>query len=154
MDFNEEYYRKTIEQYHYSSLDFAPMDFEFCSIPKEVMRAKWLCHSGLELLGEDKSSFIITTGVGLSGIPHMGTLSQILRAIFLQKNGFIRENPRKKFFHKRRKNHEKKKNTHHRPAPRSNPRNRIRLCSNLRSPPDQRYGLHQRSGIRYDLQQL
>lgn len=88
MDFNEEYYRKTIEQYQYSPLDFAPMDFEFCSIPKEVMRVKWLCHSGLELLGEDKSSFIITTGVGLSGIPHMGTLSQILRAIFLQKNGF------------------------------------------------------------------
>ena len=32
--------------------------------------------------------FIISTGVGLSGIPHMGTLSQILRAIFMQKNGF------------------------------------------------------------------
>lgn len=88
MDFNEEYYKKTIEQYHYSPLDFAPMDFDFCSIPKEVMKAKWLCHSGLESLGKDKNNFIITTGVGLSGIPHMGTISQILRAIFLQKNGF------------------------------------------------------------------
>lgn len=88
MDFNEEYYKETIEKYNYNPLDFAPMDFEFCSIPKEVMRAKWLCHSGIDQLGTDKRNFIITTGVGLSGVPHMGTLSQILRAVFLQKNGF------------------------------------------------------------------
>lgn len=88
MDFNEDYYKKTIEQYHYSPLDFAPMDFEFYSIPKETMKAKWLCHSGLDSIEGSKRDFIFTTGVGLSGIPHMGTLSQILRAIFLQKNEF------------------------------------------------------------------
>ena len=88
MNFDEDYYKKTIEHYCYNPLDFAPIDFEFLSIPREVMRAKWLCHSGIEKLGSVKKDFIITTGVGLSGIPHMGTLSQILRVVFLQKNGF------------------------------------------------------------------
>ena len=88
MDFNEDYYRNTIAQYNYNPFDFAPMDFEFYSIPKEVMKAKWLCHSGIDQLRSDKNGFCITTGVGLSGIPHMGTLSQLLRAVFLQKNGF------------------------------------------------------------------
>lgn len=85
MNFDEEYYKKTIEQFNYSPLDFAPMDFEFMGISKEVMKAKWLCHSGIDRI--NNNSYIITTGVGLSGIPHMGTLSQILRALYLQKNG-------------------------------------------------------------------
>jgi len=87
MNFNEEYYKKTIEKYNYNPLDFAPMNFEFCSIPKDVMRAKWLCHTGIDNINTIVNKFIVTTGVGLSGIPHMGTLSQILRAIYLQKNG-------------------------------------------------------------------
>jgi tryptophanyl-tRNA synthetase len=57
------------------------------SIPKEIMSIKWLCHSGIDKM-QTANSMIITTGVGLSGIPHMGTLSQILRSVFLQKHGF------------------------------------------------------------------
>ena len=87
MDFNEDYYRKTIEKYNYNPLDFAPMDFEFYSIPKDTMKAKWLCHSGIDKIDTTSNDFIITSGVGLSGVPHMGTLSQILRIIYLQKNG-------------------------------------------------------------------
>lgn len=89
MDFNENYYRKVISEFNYNPLDFAPMDFEFHSIPREVMRTKWLCHSGIDTITSNSDSLIVTTGVGLSGIPHMGTLSQILRAIFLQHNGII-----------------------------------------------------------------
>lgn len=87
MDFNEEYYKQTIEKYNYNPLDFAPMDFEFCSISKDIMKSKWLCHSGIDKISGDRNKFIVTSGVGLSGIPHMGTLSQILRTIYLQKNG-------------------------------------------------------------------
>lgn len=36
---------------------------------------------------KDNRKCIVTTGIGLSGTPHLGTLSQIMRAIFLQKNG-------------------------------------------------------------------
>lgn len=86
MDFNEEYYKKTIAEYKYNPLDFAPMEFEFSSIPKDVMKAKWLCHSGIDKIDCIREDFIVTTGVGLSGIPHMGTLSQILRTIFLQQH--------------------------------------------------------------------
>lgn len=88
MTFDDKYYKETIAKYNYNPMDFAPMDFEFCGIPKATMKAKWLCHSGIDNIDTtDRNSFIVTTGVGLSGIPHMGTLSQILRAIFLQKNG-------------------------------------------------------------------
>lgn len=86
MEFNEKYYEETIRKYNYNPLDFAPMDFTFSGIPKNTMRLKWLCHSGLNNIF-DFDSTIVTTGVGLSGIPHMGTLSQILRSIFLQKQG-------------------------------------------------------------------
>lgn len=84
--FTEDYYRKTIHTYNYSPMDFAPMDFSFMGIPKEIMRIKWLCHSGIDRIIES-DKFIVTTGVGLSGVPHIGTLSQLMRIIFLQKNG-------------------------------------------------------------------
>lgn len=86
MNFNEEYYQKVIGDYKYNPLDFAPLDFNFFSIPKETMRLKWLCHSGIDKITSIENT-IVTTGVGLSGIPHMGTLSQILRSIFLQQSG-------------------------------------------------------------------
>ena len=86
MDFNEKYYEETIRKYNYNPLEFAPMDFTFFGIPKNTMRLKWLCHSGLNSISNFDST-IVTTGVGLSGIPHMGTLSQILRTIFLQMHG-------------------------------------------------------------------
>lgn len=86
MDFNEEYYKKVITKYNYNPMDFSPMDFEFHGISRDAMRLKWLCHSGINNLAF-RDDFCVTTGVGLSGVPHMGTLSQLLRAIFLQKNG-------------------------------------------------------------------
>ncbi len=87
MNFNDEYYKKTIKEYNYNPMDFAPMDFEFNKISPEIMDSKWLCHSGINNI-TDYSKTIITSGIGLSGVPHMGTLSQILRLIFLQKYGF------------------------------------------------------------------
>lgn len=87
MIFDNEYYNKTIKQYNYNPMDFAPMDFEFNKISPEIMDSKWLCHSGINNI-TDYSQCIITSGIGLSGVPHMGTLSQILRLIFLQKAGF------------------------------------------------------------------
>lgn len=87
MKFDDEYYKKVIENYHYNPMDFAPMDFEFNGIAPEIMDSKWLCHSGINNI-TDYSNSIVTSGIGLSGVPHMGTLSQILRLMFLQKSGF------------------------------------------------------------------
>ena len=89
--FDEEYYKKTIEKYKYNAMDFKPIDFDLSTISKEVMKEKWLCHYKAEPFVEglkNNKKQIITTGIGLSGTPHMGTLSQILRAIFLQQSGF------------------------------------------------------------------
>lgn len=89
--FDDEYYKKTIEKYNYNAMDFKPIDFDLNTISKDVMKEKWLCHYKAEDFVEgikDGKKQIVTTGIGLSGTPHMGTLSQILRAIFLQQAGF------------------------------------------------------------------
>lgn len=89
--FDDEYYKETIKKYHYNAMDFKPIDFNLKSISKDVMKEKWLCHYKAEKFVDgikDDKKQIITTGIGLSGTPHMGTLSQILRAIFLQQSGF------------------------------------------------------------------
>lgn len=87
MEFNEKYYDKVMQTNGYNPMDFSPMNFWFNGISPEIMKMKWLCHSGINVQ-EEYNNTIITTGIGLSGTPHMGTLSQMLRIIFLQKNGF------------------------------------------------------------------
>lgn len=88
--FDDEYYTSVINKYGYNAMDFKPIDFSLSNISSDVMKEKWLCHYKAEkfVKGVNNKKQIITTGIGLSGTPHMGTLSQILRAIFLQKAGF------------------------------------------------------------------
>lgn len=89
--FDDDYYRRTIEKYNYNDMDFKPIDFDLNTISKDIMKEKWLCHYKAEEFVDglkNNKKQIITTGIGLSGTPHMGTLSQILRAIFLQRAGF------------------------------------------------------------------
>ena len=91
ISFDDKYYEETIRKYNYNSMDFKPIDFDLKTISKEVMKGKWLCHYRAEKFVEgvkENKKQIVTTGIGLSGTPHMGTLSQILRAIFLQQSGF------------------------------------------------------------------
>lgn len=56
----------------------------------EQISSKWLCHQRADIFAERVNAGevgIVCTGVGLSGVPHVGTLSQIIRAIELQRNG-------------------------------------------------------------------
>ena len=88
--FDKSYYQQVIDKHGYNPMDFRPIDFHLHGINSENMARKWLCHhegdTFAELLNAGKPS-IVTSGVGLSGVPHIGTLSQILRTIFLQRNG-------------------------------------------------------------------
>ena len=88
--FDDEYYQNVIKEHHYDPMDFNPIDFSLNQISSRNLQYKWLCHykgnSFAEALRSNKNC-IVTTGIGLSGTPHLGTLSQILRAIFLQQNG-------------------------------------------------------------------
>ena len=88
--FDEEYYRRIIEEYGYDPLDFEPIDFALAGIDAETLRKKWVCHHEGRIFAAGLATgakCVVTTGIGLSGTPHMGTLSQIMRAISLQEAG-------------------------------------------------------------------
>lgn len=88
--FNDDYYKETIQKFGYNAFDFKPIDFDISHLTKEALNQRWLCHYDGESFANSVKRgepSIITTGVGLSGSPHMGTISQIMRAIFLQKEG-------------------------------------------------------------------
>lgn len=88
--FDEQYYQDVILKHHYNPMEFNPIDFHLNQINSRNLRYKWLCHYKGDIFANalhNNKECIVTTGIGLSGVPHLGTLSQILRAIFLQKNG-------------------------------------------------------------------
>lgn len=88
--FDENYYKKIIEEFGYNPLRFGKINFNLGKIGKKELRARWICHSEgdnfSEYLKQDKQ-VIVTTGIGLSAPPHVGTLTQIINAIFLQESG-------------------------------------------------------------------
>ena len=72
------------------SYGFEPITFSLGSLTSEDLSIKWLCHSDGVNFSERFSRrypSLVVTGIGLSGPPHVGTLSQILRAITLQRAG-------------------------------------------------------------------
>lgn len=88
--FDQQYYSAIMKAFGYSPLEFEHISFSLGQLTKEDLRRMWLCHVGGNAFSEAHQAgkrAIVTTGFGLSGIPHMGTLSQILRAIRLQKAG-------------------------------------------------------------------
>jgi tryptophanyl-tRNA synthetase len=88
--FDRQYYDAVMKEFNYDSLEFEEISFALGSLSKEDLQRQWLCHmngaSFATALNQGRPC-IAATGFGLSGIPHMGTLSQILRAIRLQRSG-------------------------------------------------------------------
>lgn len=92
MRFDQSYYESVINQYNYSPLDFSKINFNLPGIDSRQLETKWLCHNDGDIFADRLASgkkSIVTTGIGLSGAPHLGTISQILRAIFLQQKGLL-----------------------------------------------------------------
>ena len=90
LKFDDNYYRKVMKEHHYDPMEFCPIDFNLNHIDSRNLQYKWLWHYKGNAFADSLNKgnkCIVTTGIGLSGTPHLGTLSQILRAIFLQKNG-------------------------------------------------------------------
>lgn len=88
--FDDNYYQEVIKKHHYDPMDFNPIDFELNNISSRNLQYKWLCHHNGDAFSKalkNDQKCIVTTGIGLSGTPHLGTLSQIMRAIFLQRSG-------------------------------------------------------------------
>lgn len=90
MKFDENYYQQVISEHGYKAIDFNLIDFNLKNLSKDFLKYKWLCHVdgnkfSKSLLANKRC--IVSTGFGLSGIPHVGTVSQMLGAITLQKAG-------------------------------------------------------------------
>lgn len=88
--FGKEYYKKVIEEYGYDPLEFERINFSIKGFSEEDLQHQWLCHSGGKKFSyrlDTGVKSMVTTGFGLSGPPHMGTVSQIMRAIRFQQKG-------------------------------------------------------------------
>lgn len=88
--FDDEYYQNLMHEFGYDPIKFGRINFSLGDLNQDDLQRRWLCHHEGNLFAKllnDQGKGIISTGFGLSGVPHAGTLSQILRAITLQKAG-------------------------------------------------------------------
>ena len=88
--FDQPYYDRLMKEFGYSPLEFEPISYSLRNLAQEDLQKQWLCHmngKGFADALHASKRVIATTGFGLSGTPHMGTLSQILRSLRLQQAG-------------------------------------------------------------------
>lgn len=88
--FDRSYYEKLMGDFGYDPLAFGHIDFSLGTLSDASLRLRWLCHhegSVFSRAARSAEKVIVSTGFGLSGVPHAGTLSQILRSIVLQRAG-------------------------------------------------------------------
>lgn len=86
--YDNEYYKNVISNYKYAYVT------KFPKITEEEFKEKWLCSYNLTDFTEGvllKEKNIIIMGIGINGVPHFGTISQILKALALQKKGYFVE---------------------------------------------------------------
>jgi hypothetical protein len=76
--FSEAYYRQVIEEFGYSTFDLRRFDFAFAGLDQEQLNARFLCHHAADdFAATPAANRIVTTGFGMSGPPHMATVSHI-----------------------------------------------------------------------------
>lgn len=88
--FDRKYYDSLMKEFDYNPLEFEKINFSLGKLKKDDLQRRWLCHHDGNSFARDfkkREKVIVSTGFGLSGEPHIGTLSQILRSIALQKAG-------------------------------------------------------------------
>ncbi|WP_406273747.1 hypothetical protein OH799_35430 [Nocardia sp. NBC_00881] len=86
--FSNTYYRNVVREYGYGDFEFDRFGFELAGFSAEELNLRWLCHHRAEgFLSTPRSARVVTTGFGMSGVPHMGTVGQILGMSKLQQGG-------------------------------------------------------------------
>lgn len=88
--FDKEYYDAIIRDFGYNPLEFELISFSLGNLSKDDLQRLWLCHMNgnkFATSANNGGKVIVTTGFGMSGAPHAGTLGQILRALRLQQSG-------------------------------------------------------------------
>ncbi|MFD6452830.1 hypothetical protein ACWFRF_10085 [Nocardia sp. NPDC055165] len=86
--FSENYYRSVLDEFGYQPFDLRQFDFDLSGLASETLNARYLCHHHAErFLDTPAERRIVTTGFGMSGVPHLATVSHILKMIELQGGG-------------------------------------------------------------------
>lgn len=94
--FSESYYRQVLSEFGYTPFDLRQFDFTLAGLDADTLNARYLCHHHGELylhaspelyLHASPQRRIVTTGFGMSGVPHLATVSHILKMIELQRGG-------------------------------------------------------------------
>lgn len=86
--FSESYYRQVLAEFGYTSFDLQRFDFTLAGLDSDSLNARYLCHHhGEHYLRAAPERRIVTTGFGMSGVPHLATVSHMLKMIELQRGG-------------------------------------------------------------------
>jgi tryptophanyl-tRNA synthetase len=86
--FSESYYRRVLREFGYAPFDLRQFDFPLAGLDTATLNARYLCHHhGEQYLRAAPRRRLITTGFGMSGVPHLATVSHILKMIELQRGG-------------------------------------------------------------------
>ena len=88
--FDKKYYDSIMREFGYDPIEFEKIDFSLRNLKRDDLQRRWLCHHDGNIFSsglEKGNKSIVATGLGLSGVPHAGTMSQILRSITLQEAG-------------------------------------------------------------------
>lgn len=86
--FSESYYRQVLAEFGYTSFDLRRFDFTLAGLDSGSLNARYLCHhDGEHYLHTAPERRIVTTGFGMSGVPHLATVSHILKMVELQRGG-------------------------------------------------------------------
>ncbi|MEI8339618.1 MAG: hypothetical protein WCF94_03050 [bacterium] len=88
--FNDSYYSELIRKHNYNPIDFKKINFSLKTLDIEALEKKFICHHDGDVFAKklkDGKKTIITTGFGMSGNPHLGSISEMLKIIELQKAG-------------------------------------------------------------------
>jgi len=88
--FDDNHYQQIMKKFNYEPTKFSRINFGLKNVLEEDLQRRWLCHHGADKaskrLSEGKKT-IISTGIGISGVPHIGTISQIMRLSYFQTAG-------------------------------------------------------------------
>lgn len=86
--FSEDYYQHIVREHGYDTFELERFTFDLSGLSADELNVRWLCHHrAADFLATPQPNRIITTGFGMSGVPHMGTVSQIRGITALQNGG-------------------------------------------------------------------
>src|SRR6266540_3243862 len=80
MLFTEHYYREVIAEFGHTPFDLRRFDFTLAGLDAGTLNARYLCHQDAGCFVRTPTGRrVVSTGFGMSGVPHMATVSHILK---------------------------------------------------------------------------